>query len=1212
MTPRDRILGRHGGCRTGWLSPLLSRATLLPLPTRPPLVTRKSSATLLPLAELSPLAAFMLLAILGTFSNRATAQEAPGGDTRPAAEPVQQSQGPQQLQDQQQLSQQLLDEGIETLARAAQQSGDATRGAILFHQSYMTCTQCHAAGEEGKPLGPDLARFERPPTPQHLAESLLQPSRQIREGYQTLIVETADGRIITGLPLLRDAQTIVLRDAAQHGKALTIPTDAIETEVDSPQSIMPEGLTNQLTSRQQFLDLLRYLIEISQGGPSRAEELKPAAALLASRPLPEYEQHLDHAGLIAEWGPKSLKRGKAIYNRLCVNCHGTHDRAGSLPTSLRFAEGTFKNGSDPYRMYQTLTRGFGMMVAQGWMVPRQKYDVIHYIREAYLRQHNPAQLVEVNADYLANLPAGDTPGPEPSRVEPWVNMNYGPTLIGTYEVGGPTGNFAYKGIAVRLDAGPGGITRGHHWALFDHDTLRMAGAWSGDGFIDFESILFTGRHAVHPRTVGAVQLHNPVGPGWANPADGSFEDPRLRGRDGKPYGPLPRDWAHYRGLYLNGQRAIVSYTVGRAGVLEMPGVVQHDLVPGNHPAPILTRSFQIGARDRDMILQVARAASGPYDLRPLVADASTAGAVMLFGPRVNGDDENSAGKPQPDADANRGDAHETDAQLAAAPESRDCLLVGIAPPLEHAQWTSTDAGDLRLTIPAGDDTLRFMLWTSHVAQPAEASALVGGLKLPPRDVDLEALLNGGPPRWPEKLQTQVIAGKDDGPFAVDVLVDPKLNPWLCRMRPTGFDFFSEGDRAAVCCWDGDVWLVTGLRNPTGQLTWQRIASGLFQPLGLKIVDGRIFVTCRDQLAVLHDLNDDGEIDFYENFNNDHQVTEHFHEFAMGLQTDAQGNFYYAKSARHAKKPLVPHHGTLLRIAADGSRTDILATGFRAANGVCVNPDGSFIVTDQEGHWNPKNRINWVTPGGFYGNMWGYHDITDTSDSAMQQPLCWITNEFDRSPAELLWVDSDAWGPLKGSLLNLSYGYGKIFVVPHERVGGQTRGTPMQRIQMQGGMCELPLPQFPTGLVRGRFSPADGALYACGMYAWASNQQQPGGFYRVRYTGRPVHLPIGLRALPRGIAITFSGPLDPDTATDPKNYAVKSWALKRTANYGSDHYDEHSLEVASVELADDGRTARLHMPDIQPTWCMEIRYTLHTTGGKPFRGTIHNTIHALGE
>ena len=88
---------------------------------------------------------------------------------------------------------------------------------------------------------------------------------------------------------------------------------------------------------------------------------------------------------------KAFKRGEAIYSRLCVNCHGTHDRPGSLPTSLRFANGAFKRGSDPYSMYLTLTHGFGQMQPQTWMVPAQKYDVIHYIREAYLKPRNPKQ-----------------------------------------------------------------------------------------------------------------------------------------------------------------------------------------------------------------------------------------------------------------------------------------------------------------------------------------------------------------------------------------------------------------------------------------------------------------------------------------------------------------------------------------------------------------------------------------------------------------------------------------------------------------------------------------------------------------------------------------------------------------------------------------------------------------------------------------------------
>ena len=275
-------------------------------------------------------------------------------------------------------------------------------------------------------------------------------------------------------------------------------------------------------------------------------------------------------------------------------------------------------------------------------------------------------------------------------------------------------------------------------------------------------------------------------------------------------------------------------------------------------------------------------------------------------------------------------------------------------------------------------------------------------------------------------------------YVVDEITMPAVNPWNSWMRLSGFDFFKDGRRAAVSTWHGDVWIVDGLDGKLGKLSWKRIASGLFQPLGVRVIDETIYLSCRDQICILRDLNGDGETDYYESLNSDHQVTEHFHEFAMGLQTDDHGNFYYAKSARHAKTPLIPHHGTLIKVTKDGKKTDILATGFRAANGVCLNPDGSFFVTDQEGHWTPKNRINWVTKGGIPGNIMGYTDVTDTSDDAVQQPLHGSQTD-STAQVELVWADSKKWGPLKGALLDISYGMGRVFVVLNEKVNGPHRG-----------------------------------------------------------------------------------------------------------------------------------------------------------------------------
>jgi hypothetical protein len=166
--------------------------------------------------------------------------------------------------------------------------------------------------------------------------------------------------------------------------------------------------------------------------------------------------------------------------------------------------------------------------------------------------------------------------------------------------------------------------------------------------------------------------------------------------------------------------------------------------------------------------------------------------------------------------------------------------------------------------------------------------------------------------------------------------------------------------------------------------------------------------------------------------------------------------------------------------------------------------------------------------------------------------------------------------------------------------------------VQGGMCALPLPQFPTGVMRGRFPPEDGQLYCCGMFAWAGDRTQPGGFYRVRYTGRPVYVPVGLHATKNGMTMTFTGELDSNTAGDPKNYSVKTWGLRRSANYGSDHIGEHPAAVTEAKLAPDAKTVTLQIADLKPTWCMEIKYAIKAANGETVRGTIHNTVHKLGQ
>ena len=87
--------------------------------------------------------------------------------------------------------------------------------------------------------------------------------------------------------------------------------------------------------------------------------------------------------------------------------------------------------------------------------------------------------------------------------------------------------------------------------------------------------------------------------------------------------------------------------------------------------------------------------------------------------------------------------------------------------------------------------------------------------------------------------------------------------------------------------------------PLDTLVWQRIATGLNQPLGLKMSDSRF--TSSDATRSPDSLISTQTVKptFTRIFNNDTYNSEHFHEQVMDLQTDAAGNFYYMKSARHA-------------------------------------------------------------------------------------------------------------------------------------------------------------------------------------------------------------------------------------------------------------------------------------------------------------------------
>jgi hypothetical protein len=717
----------------------------------------------------------------------------------------------------------------------------------------------------------------------------------------------------------------------------------------------------------------------------------------------------------------------------------------------------------------------------------------------------------------------------------------------------PSNNVALKGLAIRLTPEAN--------LLFDTELLRVAAGWTG-GFISTRGVAFDGAHGSHPEIVGEQKFGMPQMPGWAN-AQGAFTDSRT-----EPFGPLPREWCRWDGLYLNGSNVVLSYTVHGTKILEQPGA----LVANGQTA--FLRNFQI-AKPATRLTAVICEVEG--------ATTSTSEGIvrLLVGTNLT----------------LLGVSGQTDARLEVA------------------------NGRVLLHIPAGTEKTLFTIvyWRG---QTEDAGVFAQFMNHRPQITDI---VKGGPSRWHETVVTKGVlnaSSTPDGAYVSDSITAPTENPWKRRVRFGGFDFFSDGRRAAFCTHDGDIWIVSGLNNTLERLEWRRFASGLYEPLGLVIVNDVIYTSGRDQLTRFHDTNHDGEADYYENFNNQVMSTEGFHEFVFDLQTDQAGNFYFAKAspvnaggggfgnqkASRGNGTVCSHSGSLFKVSPDGRKFEVIATGFRAPTGIGVRKDGQVTTSDNEGTWVPTTPINWIYEAGQFCGV--IHSRTPKEKyEQWVPPLCWLSKQdYDNSGGGQIWVPNEKWGPFGGAMLHESYGRSSLFLVMDQVISSGRR---------QGGVVRLPL-KFTSSVMRARFHPKDGQLYVAGLSEWQSNAGKITGVDRVRYTGKPVYSVRGLKVVPGGVELTFTQPLDPAAAADPQNFSGKRWNYERAEHYGSPEFSvadvkkhgRDALTIAASRLGADGRTVFVAIDDLKPVMQQSLKFNLKAADGTVIAQEVQHTIHEV--
>jgi putative heme-binding domain-containing protein len=147
----------------------------------------------------------------------------------------------------------------------ALKTGDIVRGEAIYRRKELQCLACHAYAGAGGLVGPDLTSIGASAQADYLVESLLLPSKAIKENYDVTRVVTTSEQVIIGIKVREANGVIVLRN--EKDQEVTIPVKEIAERTKSTKSLMPEGLTDQLT-KQEFADLVKYLTELGKvGGP---------------------------------------------------------------------------------------------------------------------------------------------------------------------------------------------------------------------------------------------------------------------------------------------------------------------------------------------------------------------------------------------------------------------------------------------------------------------------------------------------------------------------------------------------------------------------------------------------------------------------------------------------------------------------------------------------------------------------------------------------------------------------------------------------------------------------------------------------------------------------------------------------------------------------------------------------------------------------------
>jgi hypothetical protein len=418
---------------------------------------------------------------------------------------------------------------------------------------------------------------------------------------------------------------------------------------------------------------------------------------------------------------------------------------------------------------------------------------------------------------------------------------------------------------------------------------------------------------------------------------------------------------------------------------------------------------------------------------------------------------------------------------------------------------------------------------------------------------------------------------------------------LVNLRPAGFqpkgiggmDFLPDGT-LALCTWggyqrsEGEVLLVSGAQGsgPEG-VTVRTIARGLSEPMGLKVVDGAVYVMQRTELSKIT-IPAGTALAAPVKVVGGWQPPEGDWTYGLAYQN---GIFYGTQGDWNKNANLGKDQGSWLKLTP-GKGYQTIAGGLRNPNGIGLGPDGEMFATDNQGTWLPSSKLIHLVPGRSYG----YKDnaLSPFTNLPETAPAVWVPHgDIGFSPSEPILVPA---GVYKGQMLAGDVHFGGIQRYFLERVKA-----PGGAVDYQGAVF-----RFTGGLecgVNRLIFGQDGSLYMGGvggspdlgdLGGWNWNSKWY-GFQKLVPNGKTAFDMLAVRSLTDGFEIEFTQPAAADAGTIGK-YTAKHWRYEPTATYGGPKVDPANLAVQSATLSADGKRVRLKIAGLKTGFVVNLTVT----------------------